>query len=134
MYFIEPTPEALQAFQESFPADTPVVMLNLLRFREQADYAEAAGADPCSGAEAYSRYGAGVVPLIGEAGGELVWQGRPAAMVIGPTDKDWHLMVLVRYPSKDAFLAMVSSESYRAIAFHRTAALLDSRLIAHEEG
>ena len=79
------------------------------------------------------RYGAGVTPLIGAAGGEQVWQGRQAAMVIGPQDKDWHLVVLVRYPSAQAFVAMVASDDYRAVVRHRTAALADSRLIAMQE-
>jgi hypothetical protein len=54
-------------------------------------------------------------------------------MLIGPQDKDWHLAVLVRYPGALAFATMVRSDEYRAIAFHRTAALEDSRLIAMEE-
>ena len=133
MYFIEPDPGALEAFAAHYPADRPVVMLNLLRFRDQAQYQPGDNAQPCTGFEAFVRYGAGVDPLIGAAGGEQVWQGRQAAMVIGPRDKDWHLAVLVRYPSAQAFVAMVASDEYRAAARHRTAALADSRLIAMEE-
>jgi uncharacterized protein (DUF1330 family) len=133
VYYVEPSPVALDAFLAAFPDDTPVFMLNLMRFREQAEYDEGFDAEPCSGVEAYMRYGAAVAPLIDGVGGEVVWQGRPVAMVVGPEDKDWHLMALVRYPGKAAFLAMVSSEDYQAIAPHRTAALIDSRLIAHRE-
>ena len=100
MYFIEPGPGALEAFTAQFPADKAVVMLNLLRFREQAQYQARDKAQPCTGFEAFMRYGAGVTPLISAAGGEQVWQGRQAAMLIGPQDKDWHLVVLVRYPER----------------------------------
>lgn len=133
MYFIEPGPGALEAFTARFPAGKAVVMLNLLRFRDQAQYRAGDNAQPCSGFEAFMRYGAGVAPLISAVGGEQVWQGRQAAMLIGPQDKDWHLAVLVRYPSARAFVDMVESEAYRAVVMHRTAALADSRLIAMEE-
>ena len=133
MHFIEPDPGALEAFTAQYPADKPVVMLNLLRFRDQAQYQAGDDPQPCTGFEAFVRYGAGVTPLISAAGGEQVWQGRQAAMVIGPQDKDWHLAVLVRYPSAQAFVAMVASDEYRAVVRHRTAALADSRLIAMQE-
>ena len=130
--YLEPTEEGLQHFLDTFPADTPVVMLNLLRFLDQAAYEEGQpGADePCSGAEAFGRYGQVVNPLIEGCGGEVVWQGSQRAMVIGPDDKDWHLVVLVQYPSAQTFLDMVRSEAYEAIVHHRSAALSDSRLIA----
>ena len=133
MTFIEPNPEAIEEFRARFPAGKPVVMLNLLKFRDKANYQASDEAEPGTGFEAFMRYGAAVKPLIQALGGETVWQGRQAAMLIGPQDKDWHLTVLVRYPSAQAFLGMVESAEYRAISFHRSAALEDSRLIAHEE-
>ena len=79
------------------------------------------------------RYSEHVAPLIKAAGGSVVWQGRQAAMLIGPSDKNWELVVLVRYPSSSAFIKMISSDAYQAVAFYRSAALTDSRLIAHQE-
>jgi uncharacterized protein (DUF1330 family) len=133
MEFIEPEEALVKTFAESYPADTPVVMLNLLKFRERAVYAEGQGEEPCSGGEAFMRYGKAVAPMIKACGGEQLWQGRQAAMLIGPQDKQWHLAVLVKYPSAQAFIDMVSSSAYREIAVHRSAALEDSRLIAHRE-
>ena len=132
MMYIEPRADDLAAFLQSYPADAPVVMLNLLRFREQADYGEGA-AEPCSGAEAFMRYAAAVAPLLEKHGARQVWQGRQAAMLIGPDDKEWHLIVLMQYPGAGAFMDMVTSDDYRSIVFHRTAALADSRLIAMQE-
>ncbi len=131
--FIEVSADVVANFSRQFPAGKPVVMLNLLRFSDRANYRPGEIAEPCKGFEAFQRYAAGVMPLIRAAGGEQVWQGRQAAMLIGPQDKDWHLAVLVRYPSAQAFVAMVQSEDYKAESFHRTAALADSRLIAMEE-
>jgi uncharacterized protein (DUF1330 family) len=133
MEFIEPDEGAVQAFAESYPVDTPVIMLNLLKFRDQANYPPGQGGKPCSGAEAFMRYGQAVAPMIKACGGEQLWQGRQATMLIGPQDKQWHLTVLVKYPSARAFIDMVSSPAYKQIADHRNAALEDSRLIAHRE-
>ena len=130
VFFILPEQGSLESFRDTYPADTPVDMLNLLRFREQANYASDMAAEPCSGAEAFSRYGEAVAPLLAVRDAEAIWQGQQAAMLIGPQDKDWHLAILVRYPTASAFLDMVSSPEYQAIAGHRSAALDDSRLIA----
>ena len=110
--------------------DRPIVMINLLRYREHAAYPEGSGAEPCSGREAYRRYGQASIGLIIAVGGQVIWQGSPKAVLIGAPGEEWHKALLVRYPSKRAFLDMVSSADYQAIAVHRTAALEDSRLIA----
>jgi uncharacterized protein (DUF1330 family) len=132
MMYIDPEFGAIENFVTTYPADTPVLMLNLLRFRDQAEYVDQK-AQACSGPEAYGRYGSGVFPLIEGCGGSIVWQGSQSAMLIGPDDKDWHLAVLARYPSAQAFVDMASSDAYQAVVFHRTAALEDSRLIAMRE-
>ncbi len=110
----------------------PVVMINLLRYREQADYGRRTDIEPCSGREAYRRYMKQAVAFVIAVGGAVVWQGTPKALLLGPPDERWDLALLVRYPSKEAFLALVSNPAYQAITVHRTAALEDSRLIATE--
>ena len=133
MIFIHPDEGAVETFLQDYPRDTPVIMLNLLKFRERAEYPPEHQAEPCSGAEAYGRYAEAVIPLIQAHGGEQVWHGQQAAMLIGPQDKDWHLAALVRYPTARSFVDMVTSPEYQAIVAHRTAALEDSRLIALRE-
>jgi len=108
----------------------PVVMINLLRYREQADYGGRTDIEPCSGSEAYRRYMKLAFAFVTGVGGSLVWQGAPKAVLLGSPGERWDLALLVRYPSKAAFLAMVSDPAYQAVAVHRTAALEDSRLIA----
>ena len=108
----------------------PVVMINLLRYREQADYGSRTDIEPCSGREAYRRYMKQAVAFVIAVGGAVVWQGAPKALLLGPPEERWDLALLVRYPSKEAFLTMVSDPAYQTITVHRTAALEDSRLIA----
>jgi uncharacterized protein (DUF1330 family) len=112
------------------PPGDPVVMINLLRYREQADYGSRADIEPCSGSEAYRRYMKQAFTFVTAVGGTVVWQGAPRAVLLGPPGERWDLALLVKYPSKAAFLAMVSDPAYQAVAAHRTAALEDSRLIA----
>ena len=127
---VEPSPERLQGFLAKLDDATPLVMINLLRYRERAQYPAGAGADPCSGREAYQRYAAVALQKVASVGGRLVWMGRVAASVIAPEGEEWHDAVLVEYPSRKAFLAMIALPDYQAAAVHRTAALEDSRLIA----
>lgn len=131
MSYIEPTQEQGVAYFSKAPAG-PVVMLNLLRFREVADYAnhpELAPASPISGREAYQRYAEHTLPFLAEAGGELLLQGEARHHLIGPTDERWDLVLLVRYPSAQVFLSFASNAAYLAGLGHRTAALEDSRLL-----
>ena len=93
-------------------------MLNLLRFKDD------------QGREAYSRYGQKVVPLVQELGGEVVFSGDCAEAVIGPTEGEWDAVLLVRYPSRQAFLDMIASPQYGEAHPDRVAAIADSRLIA----
>jgi uncharacterized protein (DUF1330 family) len=111
----------------SLPPGESVVMLNLLRFYAIARYKDST--EPCSGSEAYERYSKIALPALAKAGASMVFMGRPAASLIGPADERWHLMLLVKYPSVDAFRSMVSAPEYQAALKHRTAALQDSRLI-----
>lgn len=126
----QPDRQAAIAFAKGYPADMPVVMLNLLRYREQAAYEHgAADAVPCSGRDAYARYMEKVAPLLEGAGGQVIWSGSSDWSLVGPADEHWDTVLLVRYPSKDAFLAMANSPAYMAITHHRSAALADSRLV-----
>jgi uncharacterized protein (DUF1330 family) len=130
MGYVEPRPERLRAFLEGGGDDSPVVMINLLRYRERAAYPEGCDAAPCSGGEAYQRYAAAAVGRIASVGGRVLWMGHVDLSLIAPEFEAWDDALLVEYPSRKAFVEMVSQPEYQAIAAHRTAALEDSRLIA----
>ncbi|RRJ83951.1 DUF1330 domain-containing protein [Aestuariirhabdus litorea] len=125
MPYIDPRPQQLQTVIAQAPKGVPVVMLNLLSFRDQANYADGT---QCSGREAYARYGKAALGPLGKAGASVIWSGSARGTVIGPDEEQWDQVLLVRYPSVEAFLAMVTSAEYQAIVFHRSAALADSRL------
>jgi uncharacterized protein (DUF1330 family) len=129
MQTIEPTREQLQAFAEAPDDGAPIVMLNLLRYRPRADYAQHPQQTPCSGRDAFKRYAKSSIVCIEAVGGKVLFIGAALATMIGPEAERWDEIFLVRYPSRRAFLDMIASAEYRAIAFHRGAALQDSRLI-----
>ena len=126
---IDPTPADLKRIASDIPLDTPVTMLNLLRFREQAASPEDSGQPACSGRAAYARYSEIAIRHVKAVGGEPVVMADVLGRFIGPEDEDWDEMLLVRYPSLSAFLDMVGNADYQAGAVHRTAALADARLI-----
>ena len=130
MGYVEPNPRRLQAFLEAGGDAEPIVMINLLRYRERASYSEGFAAEPCSGREAYQRYGAVAVQRIASVGGRMLWMGQVQTTVIGPDAEHWDDALLIEYPSRKTFLEMVSQPEYQAVVPHRTAALEDSRLIA----
>lgn len=77
---IDPDREQLSRVLKQVPQNTPIVMVNLLRFRARAVYPDGHGAEPCSGAEAYHRYARVAVEKIREVGGKPVWcSTRPSA-------------------------------------------------------
>lgn len=130
MSSIQPTRASLESLVRHFSPDEPVVMLNLLRFRDQAAYDKASEESACTGREAYARYGKGALPQLEKVGAKAEWAGEAMLSVIGPDDEEWHDVLLVRYPTAEAFLTMVGDPEYQAVVHHRTAALADSRLIA----
>jgi hypothetical protein len=109
-----------------------VVMLNLLRFRDVADYSanpELMPNEPISGAEAYQRYIDHTLPFLKESGGDLLFLGKGGKYLIGPQEEQWDLVMLVRQRSLSDFIAFSSNKEYLAGMGHRTAALEDSRLL-----
>ncbi|MCW1887181.1 hypothetical protein OKA04_20750 [Luteolibacter flavescens] len=107
-------------------------MLNLLRFREVADYSgapELAPASPISGEEAYRLYMAHTLPHLEKSGGEVIFFGQGGDFLIGPADERWDAVMLVRQSSTAAFLEFASNKDYLAGMGHRVAALEDSRLL-----
>ncbi|MBE9606008.1 DUF1330 domain-containing protein [Acetobacteraceae bacterium H6797] len=129
--YLEPTQNAGRLFVQR-GVEGSIVMLNLMRFREIADYTahpELAPALPISGAEAFDRYVQHTLPFLRESGGELLFLGAGGPFLIGPEDETWDMAMLVRQSSVASFLAFASHEAYLAGIGHRTAAVEDSRLL-----
>jgi uncharacterized protein (DUF1330 family) len=129
--YLEPDWEAGRAFARR-GIEGEFVMLNLLRFREVADYSaspELAPPRPITGAEAYERYVAHTLPLLRKSGGDLLFIGDGGPFLIGPEQERWDRALLIRQNSTATFMAFAVEESYLAGIGHRTAALTDSRLL-----
>jgi uncharacterized protein (DUF1330 family) len=109
------------------PDEGPVVMLNLLKFKVQAD--GAAG----SGASEYGKYGEAAVQMIEARGGKVLWMGRADQILIGDIDQDWDSVALVQYPSRKDFIEMVSTPEYETAHEHRESGLERTMLIACTE-
>lgn len=124
---VNPTAAQLHSLAEQAP-DGAIHMLNLLKFRETADYGGRAER-PVTGREAYMRYGAEVSKLVDALGGRMIYVGEPKALVIGEVEAMWDLVAIAEYPSAAAFVKMATSPEMAAISHHRTAGLEGQLLI-----
>ena len=133
--YIDPSPANFQSFKD-LARDTPINMLNLLLYREHAEYPEGhehAGKG-WSGRRAYEEYGETSGPIFQRLGGTILWRGRFETMVTGPEVREWHDGFIAHYPNAGAFFAMIKDPDYQKAVVNRTAALIDSRLIRFAPG
>jgi uncharacterized protein (DUF1330 family) len=129
---IDPTREQVRALRDH-GRDGPVVMLNLLKFRTDARYPAGQGDPGISGAEAYSRYEHAFTVTVGDISqAETLFRGPCEQLFIGMAgtpETDWDAVLLVRYPSRRHFLAMMAAPAYREALVHRYAGLERTLLI-----
>lgn len=99
--------------------DAPVVMINLLQFAP-------------NGADCYQRYAREVGPFLESVGAAVLYAGEASHVVAGDIERPWwDAIVVVRYPSRAAFVSMATSQDYHERAHvHRAAALESTHLIA----
>ncbi len=109
------------------PDDEPVVMLNLLKFKETADDGHGRGADE------YAKYGDAVVQMVEDRGGKVLWIGRADQILIGDPAVGWDSVALVEYPSRKSFIDMVTAPDYEKAHEHRESGLERTVLIACTE-
>ena len=118
----------VKGLQELDPS-APVVMVNLMRFRERSLDGEG------SGWAAYLRYSALTVPMIKARGGTLLWTGDAKAVALGRQDgNQWDYLALVYYPSTAVFIDMMTSEDYEQRCDpHRSNGCAEHVIIATKE-
>lgn len=104
------------------PENGPFVMVNLLKFKETAEYPDGSDAN-LSGADAYARYGKAIQACLAAVDGKQIYAGRVTGLMIGEVEELWDMVALVEYPSLAAMQKMMSSPEYRAIEVHRKAGL-----------
>ena len=113
---VDPTGQDLKRFLAEDPGG-PVVMLNLVRFKE-------------GGRPGYERYSREVAPFLEGVGGSLLYAGDCSTALVAPDAHEWDALLVVRYPSRQAFCAMVANPDYQRITHLRTEALSDAVLQA----
>ncbi len=115
---LEPTPEQFAALAAR-PADQPVVMVNLLKFKT------------AGGLESYLQYGREVVPHLQRVGATVRYAGAAPTVVIGDGEQPWwDAILVVEYPTPQAFIDMVTTPEYAKVHEHRAAGLECGDLIA----
>jgi uncharacterized protein (DUF1330 family) len=120
--------ELNEALVRSLRDNGPVVMVNLLRFKKKS--ADGDG----SGWNAYERYSKAISPLLKGAGATILWAGNAEGAAYGDLNtKQWEFVVLVRYPSRKAFLNMVTSLEYARANVHRENGVDDHVILAATE-
>lgn len=118
---VDPTREQFAVLRaQAETATGPVQMLNLLAFGED-------------GRAGYQRYVEAIGPHLERAGGSITYAGNRGEVVIGDEDAGWwDVVLLVRYPSREAFIAMVTDPAYQEITAHRTGALTRAHLVSSD--
>lgn len=119
---VTPDPERMQEFFGPDAPQTPFVMVNLLKFKEKAEYPDSRTTD-LSGADAYALYASAVHGLIEGSGGRPIHDGAVTGLMLGDVEDLWDRVALVEYPSSEAFRRMVQSPEYQEIHVHRDAGL-----------
>jgi uncharacterized protein (DUF1330 family) len=125
MASIQWTSAGIQELSGRVPDGEPVVMLNLLRYRDSVG----AGKNDPTGRQSYEHYFQATLPILMEVGGRPLWRGQFRFPLVGPKDGRWDEAMLVGYPTRSAFERMVNDARHEAEVAFRTAALEDSRMI-----
>src|SRR3954452_11036983 len=98
---VDPTGRDLKHFLADDPGG-PVVMLNLLRYKED-------------GKAGYEEYARRIQPFLDDIGAEVLYVGDLSTVLVAPSDHDWDAVLLVRYPSRQSFSSMVADPNYQKI-------------------
>ncbi len=115
------SPERIDEMMQPGP-DGPIYMVNLLKFKDTAEYEDGRETD-LTGYEAYQLYGRAVMKIIQDYGGEIQFAADVTFLALGQVEDLWDEIAIAKYPNRGALLAMSSSDEWRAASVHRTAGL-----------
>ena len=113
---VDPTGQDLKHFLADDPGG-PVVMLNLLKFADD-------------GRKRYVEYAKKIQPFLDELGADVVYIGDCSSLLVGTETHEWDTILLIRYPSRQAFSSMVANPDYQEITGIRTESLEEAVLQA----
>ena len=118
---LTPNEQQIKEFTEG-DIDTPIYMVNLLKFKEKAEYEDKRNTD-LSGEEAYAIYGMEVIEHLKKVGGETIFSGVVSRLMLGEVEELWDWIAIAKYPNRKAMLKMITDPSYLESEKHRSAGL-----------
>ena len=128
-------PERIMAMMEKGP-DGPIFMVNLLKFKDKADYEDRRATD-LSGRDAYMIYGRAVTDLLPKFGGRGLFAGDVTFLALGQVEELWDEIAIAMYPDRASMVRMSMSDEWREISVHRAAGLkgqLNIETVAPQNG
>ena len=102
--------------------DEPIYMVNLLRFKDKAEYPDKRETD-LSGREAYAIYSEEVVHHLAKVGATAIFGADVKRLMLGEVEELWDSVAIATYPNRKAMLDMISDPDYIKSAQHRVAGL-----------
>ena len=98
--------------------DGPVWMVNLMKYREVADYID--GTDEISGREADDRYTP--IESLRAVGADIVFAAEVEDVLLGDGER-WDRVGVVKYPTRRSFIEMQSRPDFRRQHVHKDAGM-----------
>ena len=118
---VMPSEEQMAEFLEP-GNDEPIYMVNLLKFKEKAEYPDKRTTD-LSGKEAYAFYAEEVHGHLAKVGGKSIFGAEVERLMLGEVEELWDMVAIATYPNRKAMLDMISDPDYIKSAQHRVAGL-----------
>lgn len=125
----------MQVTNEDFPSDPaqvtkllakgpdgPVFMVNLLKFKDKAEYEDVRETE-LSGRKAYMIYGRAVADILPKFGGRAILAADVTFLSLGQIEELWDEVAIAMYPKRADMLRMSMSDEWREAAIHRSAGL-----------
>jgi hypothetical protein len=114
-------PEQFTKLMEKGP-DGPIFMVNLLKFKEKAEYEDGRETD-LSGRDAYMIYGRTVSDILPKFGGRAVFAADVTFLSLGKVEELWDEVAIAMYPARADMVRMSMSDEWREASVHRSAGL-----------
>ena len=117
---VNPSPVQVAGF--ALGEDVPFLAVNLIKFKEKAEYADGREAD-LTGRDAYAIYSDEVLGHLAKVGAKPIFGGEVNRLILGEVEELWDIVAVVRYPSRKAMFKMATSDEYIESEKHRKAGL-----------
>ena len=118
---VHPTKEQMEGFLEG-DTDTPIAMVNLLKFKEKAEYEDGRDTD-LTGEQAYTIYMKEVIEHLKKSWRRIFFWWLCKSLDAREVEELWDKVGIARYPSRKAMLKMVTDPDYLESNKHRVAGL-----------